>query len=68
MKDGVKDWEGYAKLLGTKIDWKRDGAIWQDNIVQGGRLLTARGPLDRAFKAIATEIGLVVDRKTTPAT
>jgi DGQHR domain-containing protein len=53
---GEKNWRQYADRLG-QLDWRREAPIWEGNIIQGTRLLTAQGPVKNAFVAVCREIG-----------
>lgn len=55
--DQHNSWKTMAMKLGA-IDWSRNAAIWQTNIVQGGKLLTQQTPLRNAYNSVLTEIGL----------
>lgn len=56
FKMGEGNWKHYADKLG-QIDWSRSASIWQDNIVQGNRILTQQSPLKRAVEKVQLEIG-----------
>lgn len=53
-------WKHYAEKMGDPqiIDWKRDAAIWQGNIIQGTKLLTQQAPVKHAYEEILKAIGL----------
>lgn len=51
------DWGAYAKRL-AELDWRREAAIWQANIIQSGRVMNQQAPLKRAFEVVATTISL----------
>ena len=55
--DHHDDWEDKAKALGA-LDWSRDAAIWQGNIVQSGKLQTQQVPVRTAYKKVLSAIGL----------
>jgi DNA sulfur modification protein DndB len=57
MSKGLKDPQAYAKRL-AELDWRREAEIWQGNIVQNGKILTAQGPLKAAFTEVSKVIGL----------
>ena len=40
------------------IDWKRDAAIWQGNIIQGTKLLTQQAPVKNAYDKVLQALGL----------
>jgi DNA sulfur modification protein DndB len=44
--------------LATKIDWRRDAAIWQGNIITGDKISTTRAPGRAAAKNIMEALGL----------
>lgn len=54
---GFDDWKHYVDKF-AEIDWSRSGKIWQDNIIEGGRIITTMTPLKNAVKAVEEEIGL----------
>jgi DGQHR domain-containing protein len=45
----------------SKIDWQRNGAIWQGNIVRDGKMTTQRAPVKIAAEKVRREIGLEPD-------
>jgi DNA sulfur modification protein DndB len=53
-------WRDYADKMGAPqtIDWKRDAAIWQGNIIQGTKLLTQQAPVKNAYDRVLQLIGL----------
>lgn len=55
--NSVADWPNYVTELG-QVDWRKSAAIWQDNIIQGQKVMTQQGPLHKAFERLSTEIGL----------
>lgn len=57
FKNGTSHWEDYADRLG-KLDWKRDGALWQGNIIQNNRVMTQQVPVRSAVANVKTAIGL----------
>jgi DNA sulfur modification protein DndB len=56
---GIQDWKGVVKNI-VDIDWRRDGEIWQGNIIQGGRLVTQTSPVRKAVEALEEKIGFNV--------
>jgi hypothetical protein len=44
--------------LATRIDWRRDAAIWQGSAVQDGKLSTNRAAVDKATRAAAAAVGV----------
>jgi DNA sulfur modification protein DndB len=60
-------WHDYAERLGTAIYWSRDAAIWQGNIVSGGKIQTQQAPVRRGFEAVCAEIGLALSHRKTQA-
>jgi DGQHR domain-containing protein len=44
--------------LATKIDWRRDAAIWQGNIIIGDKINTTRAPGRTAAKSVLEVIGM----------
>jgi DNA sulfur modification protein DndB len=52
------NWVEYAKRLGTDINWKKTAPIWQNNIISGGKLVTNRGPMNRAVETVKAAIGM----------
>jgi DNA sulfur modification protein DndB len=46
--------------LATKIDWRRDAAMWQGNIITGDKISTTRGPGRVAAQAVMDELGIKV--------
>lgn len=44
--------------LATKIDWRRDAAMWQGNIITGDKINTARAPGRTAAKNIMEALGM----------
>lgn len=55
-----KDWKQYAAKLADPqiIQWKRSAEVWQDNIIQGNKLLTQQAPVRHAYERVAQAIGL----------
>lgn len=55
-----KNWKQYAaKMCDPQIiDWRRDAAIWQGNIMQGNKLLTQQAPVKHAYERVLQAIGL----------
>lgn len=47
----------------AKLDWKRSSPFWAGNVIAEGttKLLTQRGPVDRAFHKVRKEIGIPSD-------
>jgi hypothetical protein len=58
-KNRLPGWEQIVARLGS-IDWRRSAAIWQGNIIQSNKVMTQRGPVREAYRAIQQEIGLGV--------
>lgn len=50
-------WTEFADKL-ANLDWRKTGPLWQDNIIQGAKVMTQQTPLHTAFKNICIEIGL----------
>ena len=46
------------EALGKDIDWSRDAAIWQGNIVTNGRMNTLRMPVDLAVMRVKEQLGI----------
>ncbi len=44
--------------LGRKIDWSRDGDIWQGSIVIEGRMNSQRAPVEIAVERIKAQLGI----------
>jgi DGQHR domain-containing protein len=55
---GEQSWKEYADRLGRDIDWRRNASFWQDNIIQGNRVMTQQGPLKLAYDKVRAAIGL----------
>lgn len=55
--DRHDSWESAAKKLG-EIDWSRNAAIWQGNIVQAGKLMTQQVPVRSAYQSVLAELEL----------
>jgi len=55
-----RNWKQYAaKMCDPQIiDWRRDAAIWQGNIIQGNKLLTQQAPVKHAYERVLQAIGL----------
>lgn len=51
------EWQVYADRL-AGLDWRRDGEIWQGNIVQNGTMRTQNTPVRDAVSAVRRAIGL----------
>jgi DGQHR domain-containing protein len=51
------DWREMAKRLGT-VDWSREAALWQGNIVRDGKITTQRAPVRTAVEHVRETIGL----------
>lgn len=46
--------------LATKIDWRRNGEIWQNTIVtKDGKIVTNRGPVNLAANRVKEQLGLL---------
>jgi len=60
FRDGkLKDqWRQKSELLATTIDWSRSAPIWQGNVVQSGRIVTAQAAVKKAFESVREAIGL----------
>lgn len=43
--------------LATEINWRRDADIWQGSVVNGGKLVTNRGPIALAVERVWNELG-----------
>ena len=54
----VVEWRSFADRMG-QIDWRKTAVMWQDNIIQGKRVMTQQGPLKRAYECLTAEIGLI---------
>ena len=52
--------EKLVDRLGS-IDWRRSAAIWKGNIIQSNKIMTQRGPVREAFRAVQKEIGLAAE-------
>ncbi len=46
------------EALGKEIDWSRDAAIWQGNVVTNGRMNTLRMPVDLAVMGVKEKLGI----------
>ncbi len=57
FKDDRRDWQEITKRLGS-VDWSRNGALWQNNIVRAGKMTTQRAPVRVAVEKVRREIGL----------
>jgi DGQHR domain-containing protein len=53
------DWRAMAAKLG-EIDWSRDAAPWQGNIVRDGKITTQRAPVRTAVDNVRAQLGLLV--------
>jgi DNA sulfur modification protein DndB len=54
--DGT-DWQPYAARL-ADLDWRNSGAIWQGNVVSGGRIISQQALMRGAVNKVRTAIGL----------
>jgi DNA sulfur modification protein DndB len=50
--------EDYYRRLATEIDWRRSAPIWQNAIVQDGKVLTQRGPVREAANRVLSQLDL----------
>ncbi len=57
FKKQKSDWQEYAKRLG-RVDWSRDGELWNGNIVRDGKITTQRAPVRTAVDNVRRAIGL----------
>lgn len=57
FKTEHRDWQDITKRLGA-VDWSRDGALWQGNIVRAGKMTTQRAPVRVAVEKVRRAIGL----------
>jgi DGQHR domain-containing protein len=57
FKHGLRDWEEYADRLG-RLDWQRSGPLWQNNVIQGDRVMTQQGPVREGYLKVLEAIGL----------
>jgi DNA sulfur modification protein DndB len=57
FKNQHKDWQSYADKLGT-IDWHKNAHLWDDNIIQNGKVMTQQGPVKGAVDKVRIKIGL----------
>lgn len=64
LKNEMPDWAEFVDRLGD-VDWRRVAPIWEGNIIQGGKLLTAQTPVKGAVSAVRRAIGL--EEATTPS-
>lgn len=55
--NNVSRWKAYANRLG-QIDWRKSAPIWQGNIIQGQKVMTQQGPLNKAYQALCEAIEL----------
>ena len=53
----LPDWEERIKGL-QKIDWKKEGRIWQDNVVVDGKMIKNRLAIKKAGNAILGQLGV----------
>jgi DNA sulfur modification protein DndB len=60
FKNNVTEWVEVAKKLGG-IDWSRNGALWQNNIIRDGKITTQRAPVRAAVQNVRREIGLILN-------
>lgn len=51
------DWREIAAQLG-KLDWARDAAMWQGNIVRDGKITTQRAPVRTAVENVREALGM----------
>jgi DGQHR domain-containing protein len=61
IADGLlEDWQQYAQKLGDPqlVDWSKEAPMWQRSILQGKKIATTRGPVERAIRQVAYAIGL----------
>lgn len=69
FRDRHADWKDFVARLGA-VDWSRDGALWQGNIVRAGKMTTQRAPVRVAVEKLRREIGLApnpkLDRELNP--
>lgn len=56
---GIVEWRDVVKKL-ADIDWKRSSGIWEDNIIQNGKLITSNPAVKRAVEKLEAQIGLDV--------
>jgi DNA sulfur modification protein DndB len=62
FRDQVPNWMEYVNRLG-QIDWSRDGALWQGNIVRAGKMATQRAPVRVAAENVRRALGLKADHR-----
>jgi DNA sulfur modification protein DndB len=62
FKGQHSDWAAYVERIG-KVDWSREGALWQGNIVRVGKMTTQRAPVRVAVEKLRREIGLTPNAK-----
>jgi DNA sulfur modification protein DndB len=62
FKGQHSDWATYVEKIG-RVNWRRDGALWQGNIVRAGKMTTQRAPVRVAVEKLRREIGLVPNPK-----
>lgn len=55
-----RNWKQYAAKMGDSqiVDWRRDAAMWEGNIILGNKLLTQQVPLRRAYERVVQAVGL----------
>jgi len=57
FKVNATDWQSYADRLAA-LDWRNSGALWQGNVVSGGRIINQNDLIHVAVDKVRTAIGL----------
>ena len=57
FKVNATDWRSYADRLAA-LDWRNSGALWQGNVVSGGRIINQNDLIHVAVDKVRTAIGL----------
>ena len=52
------DWHGYARKLGSDIDWRKSGPLWQNTIINTGKSFSNKGPLNKAVEAVKRALNM----------
>jgi hypothetical protein len=53
-----RDWKAYAAKMGDPrtVNWRRDSAIWQGNIIQDDKLITQQSMIRKAYERVLEAI------------
>jgi len=56
------EWKDYAERL-ARIDWKKSGVLWRDNVVKDGKIINQQAHVRTATNKVAEAIGLPIKNK-----